>query len=67
MSRKCNTKHPSRNRSHYGERLAARGLTKAPALPSVENLRTKQTRESWLTEHPSIVANLAAFHGESSS
>lgn len=58
MSRKCNTQHPNRGRSHYPERLAARGLTRAPAMPTVESLRSRQSRPEWLDAHPSIKTNL---------
>lgn len=49
MARKHNTKH-DRSRSHYPERLAARGLGKTPVMhPFVtpaeqESLRRKTTR-----------------------
>lgn len=46
MSRKHNTKHPTRVRSRYPLRLAKRGLSKAPSLPSLDWLRAKQTREA---------------------
>lgn len=46
MSRKHNTKHPARTRSRYPLRLAKRGLSKAPSLPSLEWLRAKQLREA---------------------
>lgn len=45
MSRKYNTQHPGRARSRYPQRLAKRGLSKAPALPPLEWLRRKQARE----------------------
>ena len=61
MSRKHHCKHPMRSRSHYAARLAARGLSKAPELPDVERLRSRQTSDWWLAEHPEIVANLKAF------
>ena len=41
MSRKHNTQH-IRSRSHYGQRLADRGLSKAPTMQTVEHLRYKQ-------------------------
>jgi hypothetical protein len=44
MSRKYNTKHPERGRSNYGKRLAARGLSMAPALLKLEPLRERQLR-----------------------
>lgn len=46
MSRKHNTRHPERGRSNYPRRLGARGLTKAPQMPSLDNLRRKQIREA---------------------
>jgi len=58
MSRKHNTQHPGRGRSHYPERLAARGLTKTPTITSVENLRRRQATDEWLAAHPWIAANL---------
>lgn len=61
MSRKHNAKHPDRSPSHYPERLAARGLTKAPVMPTLDYLRRKQGSESWLETHPHIVANLSEF------
>lgn len=42
MSRHHNTQHPDRTRSHYPERLDRRGLSKAPAMEPVENLRSRQ-------------------------
>lgn len=45
MSRKHNTQHPERGRSHYPERLAKRGLTKTPTMPTLDYLRAKQERE----------------------
>lgn len=42
MTRKYNTKHPERNRSNYPSRLEARGLSKAPQMPTLESLRKKQ-------------------------
>lgn len=45
MSRKHNCpKRGRRNKSHYPERLTARGLTKAPQMESVEVLRARQER-----------------------
>lgn len=47
MARKHNTKHLGRGRSHYPERLAKRGLSKAPALADPDQLRrTQQAREA---------------------
>lgn len=63
MSRKHNTKH-DRSQSHYPARLEARGLSKPPAMPTLEYLRRHQGTESWLAAHPAIVANLSAFHGD---
>src|SRR5581483_7231102 len=42
MTRRFNTRH-FRKRSRYPERLAARGLSKAPMLESVDTLRARQT------------------------
>ena len=42
MSRKHNTQHPERARSNYPQRLAKRGLAKAPALEDVDRLRARQ-------------------------
>lgn len=36
------TKHPTRSRSHYPERLTARGLSKAPHLEPLDLLRKRQ-------------------------
>lgn len=58
MSRKYNAQHPDRGRSHYPSRLAARGLTKAPTMPSLDSLRSRQARPEWLALHPWIAANL---------
>jgi hypothetical protein len=41
VSRKHNVKK-ERSASKYKERLAARGLGKAPTMPAVERLRSKQ-------------------------
>jgi hypothetical protein len=60
MSRKHNTQHPDRGRSHYPDRLAARGLTKAPTMPDLDRLRGRQTSADWLDAHPWIKANLEA-------
>lgn len=42
MSRKYNARHTERGRSNYGLRLIKRGLSKAPALPSLDHLRSVQ-------------------------
>jgi len=63
MARKHNTKHPDRGASHYPDRLAARGLSRPPALPTVESLRSRQARPEWLDAHPWVAVNLAAFRG----
>jgi hypothetical protein len=42
MSRKYNCKHPDRGRSRYPLRLAKRGLSKAPAMLSLDKLREIQ-------------------------
>lgn len=44
MARKHNTKHFGRGRSNYPKRLEARGLSKAPTLAPVEQLRNRQLR-----------------------
>ena len=47
MSAKYNTKHPLRCRSHYPERLTARGLGKTPVMQPIEGstgLRARQER-----------------------
>lgn len=64
MSRKYNTKHPNRARSNYPARLEARGLSKAPQMPTLEYLRRHQATESWLAAHSTIAAMVKAFHGE---
>ena len=58
MSRKHNTQHPERSRSRYPARLEARGLTRAPALESLDRLRGRQASADWLAAHPDIAANL---------
>lgn len=52
MSRKHNTKHPERGRSGYPARLAARGLSKAPTMATVEHLRYIQNRRVEQTGYP---------------
>jgi|SRR5579872_7029202 len=42
MSRKYNTKHPARGISNYPERLARRGLNKAPSMMSPRDLKNRQ-------------------------
>ena len=61
MSRKYNTKHPLRGRSHYGRRLQTRGLSHTPVMPDADYLRRRQGTETWLSLHPAIVANLEAW------
>ena len=56
MSRHHNTQHPDRARSHYPARLAARGLSKAPAMESVESLRARQEARQRRTGSPFPVA-----------
>jgi hypothetical protein len=63
MARKYNTRHPARGRSNYPARLARRGLTRAPALASVDSLRRRQATPDWLAAHPAIAESLAAYHG----
>lgn len=41
MSTKHNTTHPSRGKSNYKKRLKKRGLSVAPRLPSLYELRNK--------------------------
>ncbi len=43
MSRKYNTVH-NRSASHYPERLSARGLSRAPEMPTLESLQKKADR-----------------------
>lgn len=52
MSRKHNTRHPERGRSRYGERLTARGLSKAPAMESAEHLERVQDARKRRTGSP---------------
>jgi hypothetical protein len=52
MSGKYNKKHPDRSTSRYPQRLAARGLGKAPAMVAVEVLRTRQIRRTEQTGSP---------------
>jgi hypothetical protein len=42
MSRHYCARHPSRGRSHYPERLEARGLSKAPRMEPLDPLRKRQ-------------------------
>jgi hypothetical protein len=44
MSRHHNTKHFGRGRSQYPKRLESRGLSKAPSMTPVEQLRNRQIR-----------------------
>jgi hypothetical protein len=52
MSRHHNTRHPDRGRSHYPDRLTRRGLSRAPEMESVENLRSKQEARERRTGSP---------------
>jgi hypothetical protein len=55
VSRKHNTQHPERNRSRYPERLAARGLGKAPRMAEIDGtqgLRARQERREKETGSP---------------
>lgn len=52
MSGKHNTRHPDRGASHYPERLAARGLSKAPRLADPDVLRARQLRRVEQTGSP---------------
>ena len=52
MSRKHNTKHPERKPSNYPDRLAARGLGKAPALLDSAMLAKRQERRAAETGVP---------------
>jgi hypothetical protein len=63
MARKHNVKHPDRGTSNYPARLSARGLSRAPALATVDSLRRRQATPDWLAAHPAIADNLAAYHG----
>lgn len=45
MSRKHNTVH-NRSASHYPERLSARGLSRAPEMPTLEWLQAKAARQA---------------------
>lgn len=57
MSRKHNTKHPERSASRYAERLAKRGLRKAPMLDEIEGsqgLRSRQERRKDQTGSPFV-------------
>jgi hypothetical protein len=63
MARKHNTKHPDRGTSNYPARLSARGLTRTPAMATVESLRKRQATPAWLDAHPWVAVNLAAYHG----
>jgi hypothetical protein len=52
MSRHYNTKHPERGVSNYPRRLAARGLSKSPPLPSLAHLRSRQEARKRTEGHP---------------
>lgn len=52
MTRKHNAKHPERSRSRYPQRLEKRGLSKAPAMPTLEALRARQARRKEETGVP---------------
>jgi hypothetical protein len=65
MARKHNTKHPDRGASHYPDRLAARGLSRVPAMATVESLRKRQATPEWLAAHPWVPLNIAAYRGVS--
>lgn len=62
MTRPYNCKHPDRGRSNYKRRLEARGLTRAPELDDLDNLRRKQTSDYWLATHPWVRETLEALH-----
>lgn len=56
MSRHYNTKHPDRGRSHYPERLDARGVTSASCrmrklddLRRIQRAREERTGVPWAT------------------
>lgn len=51
MSRKHNTKH-NRSRSHYKDRLRARGLSKAPRMTDVLRGRWRPSLEDLPREDP---------------
>ena len=42
MARKHNTPHSERGRSNYSDRLMCRGLSKSPAMESLDRLRERQ-------------------------
>lgn len=46
MSRKHNARH-ERGKSHYPERLEARGLSKSPVMPDLDRLRAHVNAESF--------------------
>lgn len=52
MSRRYNCKHPLRSLSHYPQRLAKRGLSKAPSLGSLPILRARQIKRVKETGYP---------------
>lgn len=51
MSNK-HTAKKDRSRSRYRERLSARGLSKSPTMPSVEDLRARQRHADWKPSLP---------------
>lgn len=57
MTTRHNTRHPDRVRSRYPERLARRGLTRAPAMESVEALRSRQEARIRKTGSPFPVSH----------
>lgn len=52
MSGKFNKQHPDRGRSRYPQRLAARGLSKAPRMEAREVLEARQLRRTEQTGVP---------------
>lgn len=65
MARKHNTKHTQRAGSYYKERLAKRGLSKAPAMQSIDDLRRIQLARKERTGQPwPTIAEIAAEEEE---
>lgn len=63
MSRKHNTRHPDRGRSRYPLRLEKRGLSRAPAMPSLDSLRKIQERRTEEQGYPWRTASEEAMSG----
>jgi hypothetical protein len=64
VSRKHNTAHPDRGRSHYRDRLTKRGLSKSPRLEDLNTLEWRQERRTIATCYRDHVHNLTDCTGQ---